>query len=97
MDVVLRGQLEEVDDIEKLEDLTIEGPLGLVKLGSISRISLEQGPVSISRFDLERSATISGEITAEDTQTVGVQVQEKSTPWNFLRELRSGAAAFSNK
>ena len=44
----------------------------MVKLGSISRISLEQGPVSISRFDLERSATISGEITAEDTQAVGV-------------------------
>jgi hydrophobic/amphiphilic exporter-1 (mainly G- bacteria), HAE1 family len=77
VDVVVRGQPEAVDDIEKIEDLNIEGPLGLVKLGSISQIALEQGPVSISRFDLERSASISGEITAEDTQAVGAQVQAK--------------------
>jgi HAE1 family hydrophobic/amphiphilic exporter-1 len=77
MDVVVRGQPEDVDDIEKLKDLNIQGPLGLVKLGSISRIALEQGPVNISRFDLERSATVSGEITAEDTQAVGAQVQAK--------------------
>ncbi|HZC03137.1 MAG TPA: efflux RND transporter permease subunit, partial [Gammaproteobacteria bacterium] len=44
MDVVVRGQPEDVDDIEKLEDLNIQGPLGLVKLGSVSRIALEQGP-----------------------------------------------------
>jgi hydrophobic/amphiphilic exporter-1 (mainly G- bacteria), HAE1 family len=77
MDMVVRGQPEDVDDIEKLEDLNIAGPLGVVKLGSISQIAVEQGPVSISRFDLERSVTISGEITAEDTQAVGVQVQAK--------------------
>lgn len=92
MDVVLRGQPEEVDDIEKLKSLTIQGPLGLVKLGSISRISLEQGPVSISHFDLERSSTISGEITAEDTQAVGVQVQEKIAALELPPgiEVRSG-------
>jgi hydrophobic/amphiphilic exporter-1 (mainly G- bacteria), HAE1 family len=77
MDVVVRGRPDDVDDIEKLKDLNIQGPLGVVKLGSISQIALEQGPVSISRFDLERSATISGEITAEDTQAVGAQVQAK--------------------
>jgi hydrophobic/amphiphilic exporter-1 (mainly G- bacteria), HAE1 family len=77
MDVVVRGQPEDVDDIEKLEDLNIAGPLGVVKLGSISQIAVEQGPVNISRFDLERSATVSGEITAEDTQAVGAQVQAK--------------------
>jgi hydrophobic/amphiphilic exporter-1 (mainly G- bacteria), HAE1 family len=77
MDVVVRGQPADVDDIENLENLDIAGPLGVGKLGSISQISLEHGPVSISRFDLERSATISGEITAEDTQAVGAQVQAK--------------------
>jgi HAE1 family hydrophobic/amphiphilic exporter-1 len=77
MDIVLRGQPEDVDNIEKLADLNIESPLGLVKLGSISQIAMEQGPVSISRFDLERSATVSGEITAEDTQAIGAQVQAK--------------------
>jgi HAE1 family hydrophobic/amphiphilic exporter-1 len=74
LDIVVQGQREDVDDIEKLKNLSIEGSLGRVKLGSISEIAIEQGPVSISHFDLERSATISGEITAEDTQAVGAQV-----------------------
>ena len=75
LDIVVMGQPEDADDIEELKNLEIEGPLGRVKLGSISDISIEQGPVSISRFDLERSATISGEITAEDTRAVGVAVE----------------------
>ena len=92
MDVVVRGQPDDVDDIEKLKGLNIEGPLGLVKLGSISQIALEQGPVNISRFDLERSATISGEITAEDTQAVGAQVQAKIAALDLPPgiEVRSG-------
>ena len=74
MDVVVQGQREDVDDIDELKNLDIEGSLGRVKLGSISNIAIGQGPVSISHFDLERSATISGEITAEDTQAIGNQV-----------------------
>jgi HAE1 family hydrophobic/amphiphilic exporter-1 len=75
VDVVVRGRPEDADDVEKLKNLNIEGRLGLAKLGSISDISIEQGPVSISRFDLERSASITGDITAENTQAVGNQVQ----------------------
>ena len=77
MDIVVRGRPEDVDDIEKLKSLNVQGPLGLVKLGSISDISIEQGPVTVSRFDQERSASITGTITAVDTQAVGQLVQEK--------------------
>ncbi len=77
LDLVVRGRPEEVDDIEKLKALTIEGPLGQVKLGSISEISIDQGPVSISRFDIERSASITGDIVTEDTQAVGRQIGAK--------------------
>ena len=77
MDVVVKGQPEDVDDIEKLRNLTIQGPLGLVKLGSISNVAIERGPVSISRFDSERSASITGEIISEDTQAIGEQVQAR--------------------
>ena len=76
LDIVVRGQPDKVDDIEKLSNLDIEGPLGLVKLGSISGIAIEQGPVAVSRFDGERSAAITGTITAVDTQAVGARVQE---------------------
>ena len=75
LDIVVRGQPDDVDNIEKLRNIDIEGPLGLVKLGSISQISIESGPVAVSRFDGERSATITGTITAIDTQVVGAQVQ----------------------
>ena len=75
LDVVVRGMPDEVDDIEKLKDLDIEGPFGTVKLGSISEIGVERGPVTVTRFDRERSATITGTITAVDTRAVGSQVQ----------------------
>ena len=74
LDIVVRGQPEDVDNIEKLKNLDIEGPLGLVKLGSISQIGIENGPVAVSRFDGERSASITGSITAVDTQAVGARV-----------------------
>lgn len=76
LDVVVRGNPENVDDIEKLKALDIEGPLGTVKLGSISEIGIERGPVAVTRFDRERSATITGTITALDTRAVGAQVQD---------------------
>ena len=72
--IILRGKREYVDDIEKLRNLPIESQLGQVKLGAIADISIKTAPLSISRFDNERSATITGIITAEDTQAVGVEV-----------------------
>lgn len=77
MDVVVRGDPDDVADINKLKSLNIEGPLGLEKLGALSEIALEKGPVSISRFDGERSASITGGIESEDTRAVGVALQAK--------------------
>jgi HAE1 family hydrophobic/amphiphilic exporter-1 len=77
LDLVVRGRPDTVENLNALQDLTIEGPLGRVKLGAISRIAVEKGPVSISHFDSERSASITGDITAADTQAVGVAVQAK--------------------
>ncbi|MDA0769857.1 MAG: efflux RND transporter permease subunit [Chloroflexi bacterium] len=74
IDIVLRGDPEDVDDINKIKNLNIDGPMGSTKLGAIARIAIEDGPVTISRFDNERSASISGNIVAEDTQAVGQQV-----------------------
>ena len=74
MDIVIKGDPEDVDEIDKLKSLTIEGPLGTVALGAISNIVVVKGPVSISRFDNERSVTITGEIRATDTRAVGAEV-----------------------
>jgi len=74
-DIVVKGEPDSLDELEELKNIIIHGTLGVVKLGSISDIVIDQGPASISRFDLERSVTISGKITAEDTRAVGVEVE----------------------
>ena len=75
MDLIVRGRPQDVDNIDQLPRLTIAGPLGNVQLGSISQIAVEQGPLTVSRFDGDRSATITGTITAVNTQAVGQEVQ----------------------
>ncbi len=77
VDIVIRGDRDDVDDIEKLKNLLIESPVGPVKLGVIADIGIEKSPLSIFRFDSERSALITGNIIAEDTRAVGVLVQQE--------------------
>ena len=75
--IVIRGDRDDVDDIEKLKNLLIESPAGPVKLGVIADIGIEKSPLSIFRFDSERSALITGNIVAENTRAVGVLVQRE--------------------
>ena len=75
--VVLRGRSEEVDRIDKIEGLTIIGPLGSARLGDIADVTLEKAPLTISRSDGRRAASITGAITDENTQAIGIKVQEK--------------------
>ena len=77
MDIVLRGNRNDVDDIEKLKNLRIESPVGAVKLGLIADIGIGKTPISIFRFDSERSALITGNIVAEDTRAIGVLVERE--------------------
>ena len=77
IDIVVKGDPDDVNDINKLKSLNIEGPFGIEKLGTLSDIALEKGPVSISRFDGERSASITGGIVGEDTRAVGITLQAK--------------------
>ncbi len=74
-DVVLKGRPEDVDRIDKIKDLTITGPLGSAHLDDVAEVAFEKGPVTISRFDGSRSASITGSILDKDTQAVGVRVQ----------------------
>ena len=74
VDIVIRGDRADVEDIDKLKELRIESPAGPVKLGLIADIGIRKAPLSIFRFEGERSARITGEIVAEDTRAVGVEV-----------------------
>jgi hydrophobic/amphiphilic exporter-1 (mainly G- bacteria), HAE1 family len=77
LDIVVRGHPDDVRDIDLLQNVRIQGNPGAVRLGALSNITIEPGPVTISRFNLERSATISGEITAQDTQAIGRLVADQ--------------------
>ena len=77
VDILIRGDREDIDDIEKLKNLQIESPVGPVKLGAIADIGIRKTPLSIFRTDDERSARITGEIVAENTRAVGVLVQQQ--------------------
>ena len=74
VDIVIRGDRSDVEDIDKLKELRIESSAGPVKLGVIADIGIRKAPLSIFRFEGERSARITGEIVAEDTRAVGVEV-----------------------
>ena len=77
-DVVLSGDRRSLaGGIPAVEGLIIAGPLGSAPLGELAEVVVREGPVTISRTDSLRSATITGDIVAEDTQAVGRLVDEK--------------------
>ena len=77
-DVVLSGDRRSLaGGIPAVESLIIAGPLGSTPLGELAEVVVREGPVTISRTDGLRSATITGDIVAEDAQQVGRLIDEK--------------------
>ena len=76
VDIVLRGDRADTKDINNLKNLWIDSPVGPVKLGIIADIRIKEAPVSVIRLDSERSATITGTVTAIDTGAVGNLIQQ---------------------
>ena len=76
VDVVLRGAPQAVLGVDNVKRLLISGPLGSAPLSELANVEFREGPVSISRTDGMRSATITGDVTGEDTQAVGGLVDD---------------------
>ena len=77
VDVVLTGDPRSTGSVDQLGSLMIVGPGGAAPLGDLAEPVLREGPVSISRTDGRRSASIIADIVSEDTQAVGVLVDER--------------------
>ena len=77
VDVSLSVDSSGVSDVESVESLAIAGPLGMASLGEVAEVVVQPGPVTITRTDGLRSASISGSITSDDAQAVGIAIQEK--------------------
>ncbi|MEU3182897.1 efflux RND transporter permease subunit [Streptomyces sp. NPDC006923] len=71
--------------IAELKDL----PLGPVKLGQIAEVKLVPGPVSMTRIDGARAATITARPTGDNTGAVSASLQSKID----ALDLPSGATA----
>lgn len=77
VDVILSVDSTGVSDIESVSALAIAGPLGVSSLGEVAEVGILPGPVTITRTDGLRSASITGSITSDDAQAVGIAIQEK--------------------
>ena len=76
-DVVVSADRSSLTTPGDIGSLVISGPLGSAELGEIAEVSLNEGPVTITRTDLRRSASITGEITSTDTQAVGREIDQR--------------------
>ena len=76
-EVVLSGSRESVGSVDRIGDLVIAGPGGTAPLRELAELATREGPVTISRTDRQRAASITGDITAEDTQEVGVKIDQR--------------------
>jgi HAE1 family hydrophobic/amphiphilic exporter-1 len=77
VDVNLSVDSTGVSDVESVNALAISGPLGMASLGEIADVQVLPGPVTITRTDGLRSASVTGSITSDDAQAVGIAIQEK--------------------
>ena len=77
VDVTLAMDPAGVSGLDSVRGLAIAGPLGVTTLGEVAEIRTMAGPVTITRTDGVRSASITGSITADDAQAVGRAIQEK--------------------
>ena len=76
-DVVLAGNPRSASGVETVKKLVIAGPGGSAALEELAEVVVKEGPVTITRTDGVRSATITGDIVGTDTQAIGRLVDEK--------------------
>ena len=76
-DVVLSGQRDALGSIDRIKELLIKGPGGVAPLHQLARVEIQEGPVTITRTDGQRSASITGDTIGADTQAVGAEIDAK--------------------
>ncbi|MEU3935495.1 efflux RND transporter permease subunit [Streptomyces sp. NPDC029044] len=72
-DVVIRSA-KPATTLKQLQDLRLGGK---VKLGDIATVKMVDGPVSMTRIDGQRAATITAKPTGDNTGAVSTQLQSK--------------------
>lgn len=73
--IMIRSNPDDISDLQKLGNYKISGPTGETTLNSIAKSTIEPSAITITRVDGKRTALIIGDITSDDTQSVGRDVQ----------------------
>ena len=82
-EVILSGGRDFLGGLDQIRNIIIAGPSGTAPLDELALLTTRQGPVTISRTDRQRSASITGDIIAEDAQAVGVEIDQKIADLNL--------------
>ena len=77
LDVVVAGDPRAVVGLDRVGALLITGPAGSAPLGELAALAMRESPVEIRRTDGVRSANITADITGEDAQAVGREIDAK--------------------
>ena len=73
----------DIDGVEKARALMVAGPLGSAALGDVADVRVRPGPVAISRTDGSRSAGVTGDVTSDNAQAIGAEIQAKIDSLDF--------------
>ena len=73
----------DIDGVEKARALMVAGPLGSAALGDVADVRVQPGPVAISRTDGSRSAGVTGDVTSDNAQAIGAEIQAKIDSLDF--------------
>ena len=65
------------DPFQGFNNLSINGPLGSATIGELVTMNRVESPITIARTDTNRSATITGKITNEDSRSVQMAIDEE--------------------
>ncbi|SDY73118.1 efflux RND transporter permease subunit [Tindallia californiensis] len=91
LDIVVRGEERIRQDVANLQQVGIHTPRGnTVPLSQVASIQIAEGPISISREDQQRTATVSSQLNDRDLGSVMGDIQEKledySMPEGYMLE-----------
>ncbi|SFH94642.1 hydrophobic/amphiphilic exporter-1, HAE1 family [Tindallia magadiensis] len=91
LDIVVRGEERIRQDVANLQQVGIHTPRGnTVPLSQVASIQIAEGPISISRDDQQRTATVRSQLNDRDLGSVMGDIQEQledySMPEGYMLE-----------
>jgi multidrug efflux pump subunit AcrB len=89
LDVRMGLKLDNVNKLNDISSITIQGPMGSVKLSDIAEVKEVPGSVSITTSDGRQYANVTANITEKNTGAVSQRVQEKLQSINLPEGVKT--------